>query len=200
MLRTTLVVLAAMACAHARPQQLFALPVPNLFNTQQAIGQSKAAITTGETTDPFGNKSKVTNQAVGTSGQASGGGQNIGTATAGTQSASGPFGNINTANTDTTSVQKGQSPLNSFPLVHGINLSNPFASAQGSANAQLASGETVGTNGVTSIQQLGSSAGGKAEGGGSNISSSKASTTSIKTPQGSSTSSNLGSTSIQNRR
>ena len=200
MLRTTLAVLATVACVQARPQ-LQLLPL-----SPGSSGTSSSDITKGETIGPFGGKSTTAQQQSSTGGQAFNGGFNFGTASSDTQSLLTPQGSSSSSNTDAKSVQ-GSNPaplgfggapgLPVLPVIPGFGL----GSATGSANSGLTQSRSTAADGSRStVTVLGSSAGGSAQNGGTSFNRASGSTSSVDGPSGSQTQSSLDSQSVQTGR
>ena len=187
MFRAAFVMLVVAACALARPQNRLQLPLP------QATGQSNSGVVKGETFGP-GGSSVLTQQQAATGGQASAGGFNQGSASAANNAFSNPFGQGSNSETSAVSNQGSNPVLPGFPFP----VFPGFGSATGNAASQLTQGKNTGPDGSqTTVTQLGSSAGGSAQGGGVSSNQASGSVTSVDTPLGSQTSSNVNSQSVQ---
>ncbi|KAF0306055.1 hypothetical protein FJT64_022080 [Amphibalanus amphitrite] len=199
MFRTTLVLLAVMACVQARPQLLNqGVPV-----SPSSSGTANSGITKGETVLPTGGVSTLVQQQAATGGQAASGGSNIGSASGNTQSQTGLLGTSSSSNTNAQSVQNagptfgnfgGGFVMPSFPAIPGFGT----GSAQGQSGSNIVKGETIGPHGgSTNIVQQQSGTGGQASNGGFNVGTASGNTQSQTGLLGTSSSSNTNAQSQQ---
>ncbi|KAF0303467.1 hypothetical protein FJT64_024542 [Amphibalanus amphitrite] len=165
-----------------------------------ARGTSGSQLVKSETVNQFGGTEQVSKLTSGTGGSASGGGFNVGSASGDTQSLLTPHGTSTSSNTDAQSAQGAGPTFHGGFGFQGLPFAG-FGSATGRADSGLTSAKTTGADGSHStVTQLGSSAGGSASDGGTNVSKSSGRTSSVTTGAGTETQSHVDSESVQTGR
>ncbi|XP_043206195.1 uncharacterized transmembrane protein DDB_G0289901-like isoform X2 [Amphibalanus amphitrite] len=165
-----------------------------------AQGTSGSQLVKSETVNQFGGTEQVNKLTSGTGGSASGGGFNVGSASGDTQSLLTPHGTSTSSNTDAQSAQGAGPTFHGGFGFQGLPFAG-FGSATGRADSGLTSAKTTGADGSHStVTQLGSSAGGSASDGGTNVSKSSGRTSSVTTGAGTETQSHVDSESVQTGR